>query len=67
MFQERCKTAGEKIHRTVENVDGILLMKIRPIKTDFSNQFVLDDPYVDDTGGDGYIRTKGVSFGLISS
>jgi hypothetical protein len=55
MFQERCKTAGEKIHRTAENVEEVLLMKIRPTKTDFSNQFVLDDPYGDDTGGDGYI------------
>ena len=24
MFQERCKTAGEKIHKTVDNVEGIL-------------------------------------------
>ncbi len=55
MFQERCKKAGEFIHKTAENVEGILLMKIRPIKTDFSNQFALDDPYGDDTGGDGYI------------
>lgn len=55
MFHERCKKAGEFIHRKAENVEGILLMKLRPIKTDFSNQFVLDDPYGDDTGGNGYI------------
>ena len=28
MFQERCKTAGEKIYRTAEKVEGVLLMKI---------------------------------------
>lgn len=28
-FAERCKTAGEKIIRTVDNVDGIFVMKMR--------------------------------------
>lgn len=56
MFQERCKTAGEKIYRTVENLDGIFLMKLRPEKNNFSDQFALDDPYGDDTGGKGYIE-----------
>lgn len=31
-FEERCKTAGEKVTRTVDDVEGILLMKIRPAK-----------------------------------
>lgn len=57
MFQERCKTAGEKIHKIVEDVDGIFLMKIRPQKVNFSDQFALDDPYGRDLGGDGYIGT----------
>jgi len=31
MWKERCATkSGVKIHRTVSNVDGIFLMKIRP-------------------------------------
>ncbi|MBI3093246.1 MAG: hypothetical protein HYY97_00065 [Rhodocyclales bacterium] len=31
MFDERCKTvAGEKIYKTVDNVEGVLLMKLRP-------------------------------------
>lgn len=30
VFDERCKTAGWKIYRKVENVDGILLLKVRP-------------------------------------
>ena len=30
MFNERCKKSGEFIRRTAENVEGVLLMKIRP-------------------------------------
>lgn len=31
LFEEKCKTsAGEKIYRRVENVEGILLLKVRP-------------------------------------
>ncbi len=30
LFEERCKTAGEKITRTVEGVEGVLLLKLRP-------------------------------------
>ena len=29
VFDEQCKKAGEKIYRTVDNVDGIMLLKIR--------------------------------------
>lgn len=29
LFDERCRTAGEKIYRTVEDVDGIVLLTIR--------------------------------------
>ena len=57
MFQERCKTAGEKIHRTVENVEGIFLVKVRPSEINYSHQFVMDDPYGRDLGGDGYIES----------
>jgi len=45
MWQERCKTAGEKIYKTVENVEGIYLMKLRPPSRNFGDQFKLDDPY----------------------
>lgn len=57
MFQERCKTAGEKIYRTVDGVEGILLMKVRPKEDNFGEQYRMDDPYGDDLGGDGYIET----------
>jgi len=56
-FEMRCKSAGEKIYKTVEDVEGIMLLKIRPEKTNFSEQFVLDDPYGRDLGNDGYIES----------
>jgi hypothetical protein len=54
MFSERCKTAGEEIHKTVDNVEGIYLMKVRTL-TNFGNQFALDDPYGRDSTGDVYL------------
>nr|WP_295784966.1 hypothetical protein [Rhodoferax sp.] len=54
MWQERCKTAGEKIYKTVENVEGIYLMKIRTT-TNFGEQFKLDDPYGHDSTNKEYI------------
>lgn len=56
LFAERCKTAGEKIHRTVDNVDGIFLMKLRPEGINRENQFAMDDPYGSDSGGEAYLR-----------
>jgi hypothetical protein len=57
MFAERCKTAGEKIYRTVDGVEGVYLLKIRPENVNFGDQYVLDDPYGRDLRGDGYIDT----------
>ncbi|MES2091156.1 MAG: hypothetical protein V4532_14430 [Pseudomonadota bacterium] len=57
LFAQRCQTAGEKIHRTVDNVEGIYLLKVRPQQINFGNQFSLDDPYGRDLGGDGYIES----------
>ncbi len=57
MWQERCKTAGEKIYKTVENVEGVYLMKLRPDGINYGDQFKLDDPYGSDFGGDAYIRS----------
>lgn len=62
MFQERCKTAGEKIHRTAENVEGVLLMKVRPKETNYDDQFKMDDPYGHDSGGETYIKIFFTSF-----
>ncbi|WP_143684742.1 hypothetical protein [Variovorax sp. KK3] len=57
MFFERCKTAGEKIHRAVANVEGVYVMKVRPTSRNYGEQFKLDDPYGKDLGGLGYIQT----------
>lgn len=61
MFQERCKTAGEKIYRTAENVEGIYLLKLRPEGINYGEnkeqQFRLDDPYGHDSTGNDYIKS----------
>jgi hypothetical protein len=52
VFEERCKTSGEKISRTVENVDGIVWLKWRGSHANLDNQFAMDDPYGHDCGGE---------------
>lgn len=56
MFAERCKKAGERIHRTVDNVEGIFLMKLRPEGINRGDQFAMDDPYGSDSGGEAYLK-----------
>lgn len=56
-FEMRCKGAGEKIHKTADNVEGVLLMKLRPDRINRSDQFALDDPYGRDFGGEAYVRS----------
>ena len=56
MFQERCKTAGEKIYRAVEGVEGIFLMRVRDT-TNHGAQFKMDDPYGHDSIKDEYIKS----------
>jgi hypothetical protein len=55
LFAERCKTAGEKIYRTIEDVAGIYLLKIRSKTINYGEQYSLDDPYGSDFGGGAYI------------
>lgn len=55
LFQQRCAVAGERILRTVKDVDGVLLLKLRPETINYSNQFSLDDPYGRDFSGADYI------------
>ncbi|HEX5391977.1 MAG TPA: hypothetical protein VFW68_01760 [Rhodocyclaceae bacterium] len=61
MFNEHCKTAGEKITRTVDYVEGIYLLKLRPKGINYGStpeeQFLMDDPYGRDFDGDAYIRS----------
>ncbi len=58
-YDEKCKTeAGEKIYRTVADVEGVLLMKVRPARTETE----LQDPnwpgaaFSRESTGDWYIR-----------
>jgi hypothetical protein len=53
-FQRRCKTAGDKVNRVVEDVDGIVWMKWRPVIVD-AEQFS-EDPYGRDCSGEDCIR-----------
>lgn len=66
LYAERCKTAGDKIYRTVENVEGVLLIKVRPDEINLSNQYAMDDPFGADCHGiacvEGLLRiSKGAS------
>ena len=45
VFDEQCKKAGEKIYRTVDNVDGVMLLKVRKSKHLHQN-----DPMFEDAG-----------------
>ncbi|WCM90224.1 hypothetical protein [Acidovorax sp. NCPPB 3576] len=56
MFRERCKKSGVFIHRTVEDVEGIFVMKLRPDGLNYGDQYKLDDPYGSDSAGKGYIH-----------
>ena len=57
LFRQHCSTAGETIKRTVKDVEGIFLLKGRPETPNFSDQFLMDDPYGHDLGGDAYIES----------
>ncbi len=57
LFDLRCSGAGEFIYRTADKVDGIFLLKLRGSDKNFSDQFLMDDPYGADLPGQGYIMT----------
>ncbi|HMX21776.1 MAG TPA: hypothetical protein PK981_05845 [Accumulibacter sp.] len=46
-FVERCASAGEKINRVVEEVEGLTLLKLRPSNYDAARQDAID-PYGED-------------------
>lgn len=56
LYQDRCRSAGEKITRTVEGVDGVVWMRWRDKSINFDDQFKLDDPYGHDCGGEDCIK-----------
>jgi len=56
MFVERCKKSGVFIHRTVDGVEGVYLLKIRTTSND-GDQFRMDDPYGHDSTKDEYFKS----------
>lgn len=54
-FQMRCKSAGVKIYRTVDNVEGVLLMKLRPKWNPYDQNQI--DPYGQDETSENYIKS----------
>lgn len=58
MWQERCQQAGEKIYKTIDDIDGIFLIKTRSYEAkDHYDQFKMSDPYGRDLFGEGYISS----------
>ena len=56
LFDERCKTAGEKIYRSVEAVDGVFLLTLKK-ESNRSAQYELSEQAGDGAHGIGYIET----------
>lgn len=56
LFEERCKNAGEKNTKIIENVEGVMWMKWRTGDVNEGNQFKLDDPYGSDCSEDDCIK-----------
>jgi hypothetical protein len=56
IFQDRCKKSGEFIYETAENVDGVLLLKIRE-SYNRNDQYRMDDPYGHDSWGEEYFKS----------
>lgn len=57
LFAERCKSAGEKIYQTVDGVSVVGILRVRPKRNNFDDQYRMDDPYGRDIGGEGYISS----------
>lgn len=60
IFAERCKTAGVVIHRTVKDVEGIAIDKVRP-KLDYADKRYFDPMWPEaamatEARGDDYIK-----------
>lgn len=59
LFDEKCKSAGERIHKTADSVEGVLLLNVRPsgIAEHRANPNWPDAGLPDEAGGEDYIRT----------
>lgn len=58
-MDELCKTAGAKIYRTVDNVEGILLLKVRPKMSwkDHTDPMYPGAAMAGESAGESYIRS----------
>jgi hypothetical protein len=56
LFDERCKTAGEKIYKTVDAVEGVFVLRPRTEDLNYSDQFKLDDLYGYAGSGENYLK-----------
>ena len=59
LFDKRCENAGVKIYKTVENVEGILLLKVRPKREekDMSDPMWPGAPFVHEYSEEQYITS----------
>ncbi|MBQ9682282.1 MAG: hypothetical protein IJV35_03325 [Neisseriaceae bacterium] len=58
VFDEQCKKAGEKIYRTVDNVDGVMLLKVRKSTYPHENDPMFEDAaMVTESPDDSYINS----------
>lgn len=59
IFEERCKKAGVKVYRVVEDVEGITLQKLRPERSyaDITNEMWPGAAFAEESSGEGYIKT----------
>ena len=60
LFEEKCQTvAGEKIYRKVENVEGVLLLKVRPnaSEREWADRMWPGAAFAREAFGDSYINT----------
>lgn len=61
LFDERCKSAGEKIYKSVDDIEGVLLLSVRPgIADRIANEANPDWPDAglpQQYGGEDYIRS----------
>lgn len=60
LFEEKCRTvAGEKIYRKVENVEGVVLLKVRPARGDreLSDRMWPGAAFARESSGEEYITT----------
>lgn len=60
LFEEKCRAvAGEKIYRKVENVEGVLLLKVRPKvgAKEWADPMWPGAAFARESQGDGYITT----------